>query len=78
MSIIKRIKAPTPGLFKKIRNAGLAMATIGGVVLASPVPLPQILVKAAGYMAVAGGIASAVSQLTKDEDEKTAGNEPAI
>lgn len=78
MSIIKRIKAPTPGLFKKIRNAGIAMATIGGVVLASPVPLPQVLVKAAGYIAVAGGIASAVSQLTKEEEEKTAGNEPAV
>jgi hypothetical protein len=78
MNVINRINAPTPGLFKKIRNTGLALATISGVILASPAPLPQVIIKAAGYMAVAGGVASAVSQLTKDDDEKNSGNEPAV
>ena len=68
MNMLKRIKAPTPKLFKKIRNAGLAMAAISGAVLASPVALPAILIKVAGYLAVAGGVASAVSQATTENN----------
>jgi hypothetical protein len=76
MNFINRIKAPTPGLFKKIRNAGLAIAAISGVMLHSPVPLPQQLIKVAGYMAVAGGVASAICQVTTGEDDSTNTNEP--
>ena len=78
MKLINRIKAPTPPLFKKIRNAGLAMAAISGVILASPVPLPQQLIKAAGYMALAGGVASAISQVTTGKDDSIATDEPAV
>jgi hypothetical protein len=77
MNFINRIKAPTPGLFKKIRNAGLAMAAVSGVMLASPVPLPQQLIKVAGYMAVAGGVASAICQVTTGKDNSTTTDEPA-
>ena len=77
MNILKRAKAPTPKLFKKIRNAGLAIAGIGGAVLASPVALPAVLIKAAGYLAVAGGVASAVSQVTTGDNDKTQTDEPA-
>jgi hypothetical protein len=71
MNFINRIKAPTPGLFKKIRNAGLAMAAVSGVMLASPVPLPQQLIK------VAGGVASAICQVTTGKDDLTNTDEPA-
>lgn len=64
MNIIKRVKAPTPKLFKKIRNTGLTMAAVSAAILASPVVLPAVVVKLAGYMAVAGSVASAVSQVT--------------
>ena len=77
MNILKRAKAPTPKLFKKIRNAGLAMAAIGGAVLASPVTLPAVLIKAAGYLAVAGSVASAVSQVTTGNNDKIQTDEPA-
>ena len=77
MNILKRAKAPTPNLFKKIRNAGLAIAGIAGAVLASPVALPAVLIKAAGYLAVAGGVASAVSQVTTGDNDKTQTDEPA-
>ena len=77
MNILKRAKAPTPKLFKKIRNAGLAMAAIGGAVLASPVALPAVLIKTAGYLAVAGGVASAVSQVTTGDNDKTQTDESA-
>jgi uncharacterized membrane protein HdeD (DUF308 family) len=64
MNIIKRVKAPTPKFFKVLRNIGLAMAAIGGTILAAPVALPVVLTTVGGYLAVAGGVVSAVSQLT--------------
>lgn len=69
MTIKQRIKQPTPSFFKKIRNIGIAVAAIGGSLLAAPVALPTVLVKLAGYLTVAGGIASAVSQTTCIQDE---------
>ncbi|WP_246022078.1 hypothetical protein [Flavobacterium cellulosilyticum] len=68
MNIIKRAKAPTPKFFKVLRNIGLALAAIGGTILAAPVRLPVGVTTVGGYLAVAGGIASAVSQLTTGEE----------
>lgn len=56
------MKAPTPRFFKTLRNIGLVLTAIGGVVATAPVALPALVVSAAGYLAVAGGIVSAVSQ----------------
>ncbi|MEO8235375.1 MAG: hypothetical protein ABI549_08180 [Flavobacterium sp.] len=66
--IINRAKAPTPKFFKVLRNIGLALAAIGGTILAAPVALPVAVVSIGGYVAVAGGILSAVSQLTSTKD----------
>lgn len=60
--IIERLTSPTPTFFKKLRNIGLALTAISAVVVGSPVALPVIVVKVAGYLAVAGGIVGAVSQ----------------
>lgn len=60
--IVKRVKSPTPKFFKKLRNIGLVLATVATTVVAAPVALPAIVIKIAGYLAVAGGIAGAVSQ----------------
>jgi hypothetical protein len=68
MNIIKRVKAPTPKFFKVLRNIGLAMAAIGGTILAAPVALPVLVTTVGGYMAVAGGVVSAVSQLTTNPE----------
>ncbi len=64
MKINQRIKSPTPPFFKKIRNIGLAIAAIGTTVLTAPVSLPALVVKIAGYLAVAGTVASGISQTT--------------
>lgn len=69
MNIIKRAQAPTPKLFKVLRNVGLVMATIGGVLLTAPVALPITLVTIGGYLTVAGGVLSAVSQITVDDSK---------
>ena len=67
MNIIKRAKAPTPKFFKVLRNIGLALAAVGGTILAAPITLPVVVTTVGGYMAVAGGVVSAVSQLTTGE-----------
>ena len=61
-NIIERVQAPTPKFFVKLRNIGLILATVAAAVFASPVALPAIVIKVAGYVALAGGIAGAVSQ----------------
>lgn len=62
MKIKDRYKSPTPRFFRRLRNIGIALATASGTILAAPVLLPATVVSAAGYLAVAGTIASAVSQ----------------
>jgi len=60
--LIERVQSPTPKFFKKLRNIGLVLATVATTVVAAPVALPAVIIKIAGYLAVAGGIAGAVSQ----------------
>lgn len=67
MNIIDRAQAPTPKLFKVLRNVGLVLATVGGVLLTAPVSLPVTIVTIGGYLTVAGGVLSAVSQITVDD-----------
>ena len=64
MNLIKRAKSPTPKFFKILRNIGLVLAAIGGTIVAAPVALPTIISTIGGYIAVAGGALSAVSQVT--------------
>ena len=68
--IINRAKAPTPKFFKVLRTVGLALAAIGGTILAAPIALPAIITTVGGYVAVAGGVLSAASQLTTTDDSK--------
>lgn len=71
MTITQRLKQPTPKFFKKVRNIGLALAAVSTALIASPVALPLVVIKIAGYLAVAGGVASAVSQATTGEAKST-------
>lgn len=63
MNIVQRVKSPTPGFFKKIRTVGLILATVSAAVLTAPAALPLAVVNFAGYLTVASGVASAISQL---------------
>lgn len=62
ISLVERVKAPTPKFFKTLRTIGLALAAAGGAILAAPLSLPAGIVAAAGYVALAGGVMTAVSQ----------------
>lgn len=70
MNILERAKAPTPKFFKILRSIGLALLGISGSIVAAPVVLPLAVVTAAGYVAVAGGVISAISQITVDDKAK--------
>lgn len=64
MKVVERLKAPLPRFFKILRSIGLALLGISGTVVAAPIVLPAAVVSVVGYMAVAGGVISAVSQMT--------------
>ena len=66
--IVKRATAPTPKFFRILRTIGLTLAAVGASVLASPVLLPVAVVSLGGYLAVAGGVLTAVSQLSIRDD----------
>lgn len=67
MNIIQRIQSSTPRFFKTIRNIGLALVAVSTVIVTAPIALPAIVASVAGYVAVAGGVMSAVSQLTVNQ-----------
>ncbi|AZI69750.1 hypothetical protein [Cloacibacterium normanense] len=67
--IVQRLQEPTPKFFRKLRNIGLALTAVGGVIATAPISLPSLLVSIGGYLAVAGGIASAVSQSAIHRDD---------
>ena len=75
MNVVNRAKAPTPKFFKILRTIGLALLGISGSVMAAPVALPAAVITAAGYIAVAGGVMSAVSQVTVEDSAKTEAEE---
>lgn len=75
MSVVQRVKAPTPPFFKTLRTIGLALAAIGGAILASPIALPAGLIAAAGYVALAGGVVTAVSQTAVETNSESSNNE---
>ena len=62
MSVLQRAAAPTPKFFQKLKAIGITLASVSGVLLATP-GLPAIVVTIAGYLAVAGTVATAVSQV---------------
>ncbi|ANW95838.1 hypothetical protein AXE80_05880 [Wenyingzhuangia fucanilytica] len=68
MNVTKRANAPTPKFFKILRTVGLSLLAISGSIIAAPIALPATVVTIAGYVAVAGGVLSAVSQVTVDDE----------
>ena len=72
MNVVERAKAPTPKFFKVLRTIGLALLAVSGSIVAAPVALPAVVVTVAGYAAVAGGVLSAVSQITVDDNLRQA------
>ena len=64
------MKRRTPKFFVKVRNIGLALAGVSAALLAAPVALPAVVLNLAGYLGVAGAVASAVSQSAVTNEKK--------
>lgn len=65
--IIARAKAPTPKFFRILRTVGLGLVAVSGGILTAPIALPAAITTVATYLAVTGGIISAISQITVDD-----------
>ena len=74
---MQRISAQTPSHFKKIRKIGIVLVSISTSILASPVPLPDLVNTIATYLWVAGSVAIAVSQTAAETDEVKEEKTPA-
>lgn len=67
-TIHERVKSKTPRFFRKIRNIGLVLGAVSVGILTAPIALPAVLITAAGYIGLAGTVASAVSQCAKEPE----------
>ena len=70
MKLVDRLKSPTPKFFRKLRNIGIALVAIGSAIFAAPISLPAIVLTIAGYLTVAGTVATTVSQAVVADHEK--------
>ncbi|MGB5262088.1 MAG: hypothetical protein WBN28_00715 [Lutimonas sp.] len=71
MNLTERYSKPTPKFFRTLRNIGIALAATGGAILAAPISLPAIVLTIAGYLTVAGTVATTVSQaVVADVDDE--------
>ena len=77
MNIVQRMKAPTPKFFRVLRTIGLALVAASGALLTAPIALPAAVVTVAGYLAVAGTVATAVSQTAIPKEEDEADDDPS-
>ena len=69
LNLISRVAEPTPKWFRILRNLGLALSAVGGVLVAAPVALPAAVVAVGGYLLLGGTIIGAVSQTAVSAEE---------
>ncbi|MEZ7509888.1 hypothetical protein QO190_10990 [Cloacibacterium sp. Arc13] len=65
LNLVSRIQEPTPKWFRIVRNLGLALSAVGGVLVAAPVALPATVVAFGGYLLLGGSIIGAVCLVLK-------------
>lgn len=78
MNIINRLQSPTPNFFRKVRTIGLVLAALSASILAAPVALPAVVVQIAGYLAVAGSVATAVAQTATETEGGQVPENPGV
>ena len=76
MTLIQGVPAPTPKFFKHVRAGGFIMSLLSNSIVANPTGFTPGVVNFARYLALAGAVATAVSQLATGENsvEKNAEN----
>lgn len=69
LNLVSRMAEPTPKWFRIVRNLGLTLSAVGGVLVAAPVVLPAAVISIGGYLLLGGTIISAVSQTAVSSEE---------
>ena len=69
LNLVSRVQEPTPKWFRIVRNIGLDLSAVGGVLVAAPVALPAAVVSVGGYLLLGGTIIGAVSQTAVSAEE---------
>jgi hypothetical protein len=69
---LRRINAPTPKWFKKLRNISGGVALVAGTILLFPVALPAGLTTVLGYAVAVGTGIAAASQSGEDKNKDNA------
>jgi len=69
LNLVDRVLEPTPKWFRIVRNLGLALSAVGGVLVAAPMALPAAVVTVGGYLLLGGSIIGAVSQTAVSAEE---------
>ena len=69
LNLVSRIQEPTPKWFRIVRNIGLALSAVGGVLVAAPVALPAAVVTVGGYLLLGGSVIGAISQTAVSAEE---------
>lgn len=63
-----RLSKPLPKFWKKVRRIGIGLGVIGTALATAPIALPAAIVGISGYLITAGIVATAASQLTKEDE----------
>ena len=69
LNLVSRIAEPTPKWFRIVRNLGLTLSAVGGVLVAAPVTLPAAVITVGGYLLLGGTLLGAVSQTAVSSEE---------
>ncbi|MDP2687036.1 MAG: hypothetical protein Q8O62_07430 [Aequorivita sp.] len=79
MNLFERLNRPTPKFFKRLRNIGIGLTAIGGTVITLHTIMPAIFTTVAGYLIVAGTVASVISQtVINDRNENGDDDTPSM
>lgn len=69
LNLVSRMAAPTPKWFRMVRNVGITLSAVGGVLVAAPISLPAAVISIGGYLLLGGTIIGAVSQTAVSSEE---------
>ena len=69
LNLVSRVQEPTPKWFRIVRNIGLALSAVGGVLVAAPVVLPAGIVTVGGWLLLGGSVIGAISQTAVSAEE---------
>jgi len=64
MKLIERWKAETPNFWKKVGNIGVAIGSVGAILVSGTIVVPATLVTIGGYMVAVGSVTKILSKLT--------------